>query len=45
VEGNPDDRDGRHAHHFSETGLDPEEEREKVRRYQEAFDVPSEKVS
>jgi hypothetical protein len=45
VEGNPDDRDGRHAHRFSETGLDPDEEREKVRRYQEAFDVPSEKIS
>lgn len=45
VEDNPDDRDGRHAHRFTETGLDPDEEREKVRRYQEAFDVPSEKIS
>ena len=45
VEGNPDDRDGRHTHRFSETGLDPDEEREKVRRYQESFDVPSEKIS
>jgi len=45
VDDNPDDRDGRHAHRFTETGLDPDEEREKVRRYQEAFDVPSEKIS
>ena len=45
VEGNPDDRDGRHSHQFSETGLDPDEEREKVRRYQETFDVPSEKIT
>jgi len=44
IENNPDDRDGRHAHQFAETGLDLDEEREKVRRYQEFFDVPSEKV-
>jgi hypothetical protein len=45
VESNPDDRDGRHVHHFSELGLDAGAEREKVRRYQEYFDVPSENVS
>lgn len=39
---NPDDRDGSHSHSFAETGLDVEEERAKVKRYQEYFDVPSE---
>jgi hypothetical protein len=45
VESNPDDRDGRHVHHYSELGLDAGAEREKVRRYQEYFDVPSEKIT
>ncbi len=45
VESNPDDRDGRHVHHYSEIGLDAGAEREKVRRYQEYFDVPSEKIT
>jgi len=44
VGSNPDDRDGRHVHHYSELGLDAGAEREKVRRYQEYFDVPSEKI-
>ena len=33
---------GRHAHRFEDTGLDVAEERERVKRYQEYFDVPSE---
>jgi hypothetical protein len=41
VASNPSDRDGRHTHDVSETGLDVAAEREKVRRYQEYFDVPS----
>lgn len=44
IESNPDDRDGKHVHHYSELGLDAGAEREKVRRYQEYFDVPSEKI-
>jgi len=39
---NPEDRDGRHVHHFADTGLDPGDERARVKRYQEYFDVPSE---
>ncbi len=39
VDNNPSDRDGQHAHRFEDTGLDPGEEREKVKRYQEYFDV------
>jgi len=39
---NPDDKHGKHDHRFGDTGLDVGEEREKVRRYQEYFDVPSE---
>jgi len=42
VEANPSDRDGRHTHDFSETGLDLEAEREKVKRYQDYFGVESE---
>lgn len=42
VESNPDDRDGKHVHRFAATGLDIDEEREKVRRYQETFEVASE---
>lgn len=45
VDSNPDDRDGRHVHHYSELGLDAGSEREKVKRYQEYFDVPSEKIT
>jgi hypothetical protein len=43
VASNPSDRDGRHVHDLSETGLAVEAEREKVRRYQEYFDVPSDR--
>lgn len=39
---NPDDRDGSHRHRFADTGLDESEERAKVKRYQEYFDVESE---
>lgn len=41
----PADLHGRHAYSFSDTGLDPEEEREKVRAYQSFFDVADEKLS
>jgi hypothetical protein len=40
---NPDDKHGKHGHRFADTGLDPETEREKVRRYQEFFGVESER--
>jgi hypothetical protein len=43
AESNPSDRDGKHAHSFAETGLDLDEERAKVKRYQEYFGVDSEK--
>jgi hypothetical protein len=39
---NPQDKYGRHAYTFAETGLDEGEWRERARRYQEYFDVPSE---
>ena len=39
---NPSDKHGKHVYRFAETGLDMKEEREKVRRYQEFFGVPSE---
>ena len=39
---NPADKHGKHEHRFSETGLDLEEQRARVRRYQDYFDVPSE---
>jgi hypothetical protein len=42
ISSNPSDRDGKHVHRIEDTGLDVAEEREKVRRYQEYFDVPSE---
>jgi hypothetical protein len=40
---NPSDRDGRHEHRFSDTGLDEAEERAKVKRYQEYFEVATER--
>lgn len=39
---NPGDKHGSHTYRFADTGLDLSEEREKVRRYQEYFDVRSE---
>jgi len=42
---NPADKHGKHTYHFSDTGLNLAEEREKVRRYQEYFEVPSEDVA
>lgn len=42
VASNPSDRDGQHVHSFADTGLDLEEERSKVKRYQDYFDVASE---
>ncbi|MBW2382687.1 MAG: sulfotransferase [Deltaproteobacteria bacterium] len=42
VASNPSDRDGKHVHRIEDTGLDFAEERAKVKRYQEYFDVPSE---
>ena len=42
LDANPADKHGKHSHKFEDTGLDLAEEREKVRRYQEYFEVPSE---
>jgi hypothetical protein len=39
----PQDEHGRHRYHFEDTGLDAAEWRERSRRYQEYFDVPSER--
>ena len=39
---NPRDKHGRHEYTFAATGLDAGEIRERARRYQEYFDVPSE---
>jgi hypothetical protein len=39
---NPQDKHGKHTYRFSDTGLDEREWRERARRYQEYFDVPSE---
>lgn len=39
---NPRDKHGRHEYTFAATGLDPGEIRERARRYQDYFDVPSE---
>jgi hypothetical protein len=41
---NPADKHGTHTYTFADTGLDEGEWRERVRRYQEYFDVPSEKL-
>jgi hypothetical protein len=30
------------VHHFAETGIDPAEERARVKRYQDYFEVPTE---
>jgi len=42
---NPSDRDGAHQHRLEDTGLDIDEERAKVARYQKYFDVPTETAS
>ena len=39
---NPSDRHGTHTYSMADTGLDAGELRERARRYQEYFDVPSE---
>jgi hypothetical protein len=39
---NPQDKHGRHSYRFADTGLDEGEWRERARRYQQYFDVPSE---
>jgi hypothetical protein len=41
---NPQDKYGKHTYTFSATGLDEGAWRERARRYQEYFDVPSEPV-
>ena len=38
----PQDRHGRHRYRLEDTGLDEGEWRERTRRYQKYFDVPSE---
>jgi hypothetical protein len=42
---NPRDKHGVHSYTFADTGLDEGELRERARRYQDYFDVPSESVS
>lgn len=42
IDSNPADKHGGHKYHFSDTGLDPATEREKVRYYQDHFGVISE---
>jgi len=39
---NPDDKHGKHAYRFADTGLDLAEQRERAASYQRFFDVPSE---
>jgi hypothetical protein len=41
---NPADKHGAHTYTFADTGLDEGDLRERARRYQEYFDVPSEKL-
>jgi Sulfotransferase family len=41
---NPSDKHGTHTYTFADTGLDEGEWRERARRYQEYFDVPSESL-
>jgi hypothetical protein len=41
---NPQDKHGKHTYTFRETGLDEGTFRERARRYQEYFDVPSEQL-
>ena len=40
---NPQEKHGGHRYAFADTGLDAGELRERARRYQEYFDVPSER--
>ena len=42
---NPADKHGGHKHHFSDTGLDIETERARVKDYQDYFEVPDERLS
>jgi hypothetical protein len=42
---NPRDKHGEHRYSFSDTGLDGAELRERARRYQEYFDVPTERLT
>ncbi len=44
LDANPSDKHGAHEYNFADTGLDVDEERAKVARYQRYFDVPSEKL-
>jgi hypothetical protein len=41
---NPSDKHGAHAYTWKDTGLDEGEMRERARRYQQYFDVPSERL-
>jgi hypothetical protein len=40
----PQDKYGKHRYSFADTGLDEGQLRERARRYQEYFDVPSERL-
>jgi hypothetical protein len=39
------DQRGRHTYSFADTGLNPDEERQRFSRYQQRFDVPSERIA
>ena len=39
------DQRGRHTYSFADTGLNPDEERQRFSRYQQCFDVPSERTA
>jgi hypothetical protein len=45
LEAHPADRHGRHDYRFADTGLDAGALRERARRYQQYFDVRSERVA
>lgn len=44
LDAHPQDKHGGHRYNFAATGLDEGEWRDRARRYQEFFDVPSEKL-
>jgi len=44
LDANPSDKHGAHEYRFADTGLDEQRERAKVARYQDYFNVPSERL-
>ncbi len=45
LEANSREERGRHSYKFTDSGLDAQEERHRFARYQQSFDVPSERLS